>query len=70
MPSKPLDLAMEAAKAFIKDMRAFHAETSQTKAHEIAARQMAALQQYRGAREKPLRVTDVIKMSRQMKDQA
>jgi hypothetical protein len=61
---------MQVAKNFVRDLLAFHAETNQTKAHEIAARQMAVLQQYQGAREKPIRVTDVIKIFRQMKDQA
>jgi hypothetical protein len=30
MPSEPLDLAMEVAKAFIKDMRAYFAEPNAT----------------------------------------
>jgi hypothetical protein len=42
MPNKPLDLPMEVAKAFIKDMRAFFAEKNGVKADGIAARQLHA----------------------------
>jgi hypothetical protein len=39
MPRKPLDLPMQVAKAFIKDMRAFHVEPNAIKRDEIAGRQ-------------------------------
>ena len=36
--AKPFDLPMQVAKQFVKDMRAFHAETNAIKRDEIAAR--------------------------------
>jgi hypothetical protein len=39
MPRKPLDLPMQVANAFLKDMRAFHAEPNAIEQDEIAARQ-------------------------------
>jgi hypothetical protein len=36
MPSKPLDLQMEVAKAFVRDMRAFFAEMNAIRRDEIA----------------------------------
>jgi hypothetical protein len=67
MLRKPLELPPEVAKAFVKDMRAFHREDSQIKRAEIAARQRFALSQFQGPREKTLRITDVIKMFQEMK---
>ena len=69
MPSKPLDLPMQVAKAFIKDMKAFHAEPNAIKRDEIASRQLHALREYQGPREKKLRVHDVKGMFEEMKDQ-
>jgi hypothetical protein len=43
MPIKPLDLPMEVAKAFVKNMRAYHAKPNAIKRDEIAGRQMHAL---------------------------
>jgi hypothetical protein len=70
MARKPLDLPMEVAKAFVRDMRAYFAEPNAIKRDEIAARQLHALRQYQGPRDKKLRVTDVIEMFRQIKDRA
>ena len=69
MARKPLDLAMQVAKAFIKDMKAFHAEPNVIKRDEIASRQLHALRKYQGPREKKLRVHDVKEMFESMKDQ-
>jgi hypothetical protein len=55
MPLKPLDLPMEVAKAFVKDMRAYFAEPNAIKRDEIAARQLHALRGYQGPREKASR---------------
>ena len=44
MPSKPLDLPIEVAKAFVADMRAFHAEENAIKRDEIAAREAHILE--------------------------
>jgi hypothetical protein len=68
MARKPLDLPMQVAKAFVKDMRAYHAEPNAIKRDEIAARQLHALRGYQGPREKKLRVHDVKEMFEQMKD--
>jgi hypothetical protein len=38
MPQKPLDLPMQVAKAFAKDMRAYFAESNAIKRAEIAGR--------------------------------
>jgi hypothetical protein len=40
MPSKPIELPPEVARAFVRDMRAFHAEKSPIKRDEIASRQI------------------------------
>lgn len=40
MPAKPIELLLEVAKAFVRDMRAFHAERSPIKRNEIASRQI------------------------------
>jgi hypothetical protein len=64
---KQLELPPEVAKAFVRDMRAFHREKSQIKRAEIAARQRFALSQFQGPRDKTLRVTEVIKMFNEMK---
>ena len=70
MIRKPLDLPLAAvARAFVKDMTAFFAEEDKHKQDEIAARQLSALNQYRGRQEKPLRLSDIKMMFRQMKDQ-
>jgi hypothetical protein len=46
MPSKPLDLPIEVAKAFVADMRAFHAAKDSLKKDEIAAKQLWLLKQH------------------------
>jgi hypothetical protein len=56
MPRKPIELPPEIARAFVRDMKAFFAERNQIKADEIAIRQLVALNEYFGRREKPLRV--------------
>jgi hypothetical protein len=68
MSSKPIDLPPEIAKAFIRDMRAFHAEKSPIKRDEIAIRQLVILNVYLGRRERPLRVIDVKEMFLQLRD--
>jgi hypothetical protein len=66
---KQLDLPPEVARAFAKDMRAFFAEESLIRRDEIVARQLSALNEYRGRRDKPLRLSDVKDMFQRMKDQ-
>lgn len=71
MPSKPLDLPVDVAKAFVKDMRAFfNAGGTGTRADGIAGRQMHILRRYQGPREKPINVLDVKGMFLQMRKHA
>ena len=65
--AKPLDVPMEVAKAFVKDMRAYFAEPNAIKRDEIAGRQLRALRRYT-PRWKKLRITDVIEMFHEMKE--
>ena len=68
MPAKPLDLPLDVAKAFVRDMRAFFAAGGTgVKADGIAAMQLHALRQHYSGK---LRLTDVKEMFRQMRDQA
>jgi hypothetical protein len=59
MTGKPIDLPPQIARAFVKDMKAFFAEENLIKRDDIAARQLSALNEYRGRQEKPLRLSDV-----------
>jgi len=68
MPSKSLELPLAVAKAFARDMRAFHAEENSTKRDEIASRQLHVLKSFQRPREKPLRLADVKEMFEQMED--
>jgi hypothetical protein len=70
MPRKNLDLPMQVAKAFVKDMKAYFAEPNAIKRDEIAGRQMFALRQYQSVGEKPVRIPDIKQMFEEMKDQA
>ena len=49
-------------------MRAFFAEENQIKRDEVAARQLHALKEHQGPREKKLRLSDVKAMFEQIKD--
>jgi hypothetical protein len=66
--AKPLDIPMQVAKAFARDMRLYHAERDTVKRAEIAQRQFDALQRFQGWRDKPLRFRDITKMFDEMKD--
>ena len=52
MPIKQIELPLNVAKAFVRDMRAFFAEPSSLKQDEIAARQLHALNEFRRPRDK------------------
>jgi len=69
MARKPLDLPMTVAKAFAKDMRAYHAEPNAIKRDEIAARRLQALRPFTSRYGKKLRITDIIEMFQEMRDQ-
>jgi hypothetical protein len=64
---KPLELPPAVARAFVKDMKAYFAEENQGKQDEIALRQLHVLKEHQGPREKPLRLSDVKQMFREMK---
>ena len=67
VPSKPIELPPEVAKAYVRDMRAFFAAGGTgVKADAIAAQQLHALKQHYGGK---LRLIDVKEMFLQMKDQ-
>jgi hypothetical protein len=68
MPRKPIELPPAVARAFVRDMNAYFAETNLIKRDEIAIRQLVALNEYLGRRERPLRVTDVTAMFLQMRE--
>ncbi len=71
MPRKPIELPPEVAKAFVRDMRAYHAAgVDQIKKDGIAAQQLRVLCEYLGPRDKKLRLIDVREMFEQMKDNA
>jgi hypothetical protein len=66
MPSKPIELPPEVAKAFVRDMKAFFkAGGTGLKADGIAAMQLHALKQHYSGK---LRLTDVKEMFLQMRD--
>jgi hypothetical protein len=67
MSRKPIELSPEVAKAFVRDMRAFHAAKDSLKKDEIASKQLWLLKQHWKAK---LRITDVREMFVQMKDHA
>jgi hypothetical protein len=69
MIHKPLELPPAVARAFVKDMKAFFAEENRYKQDEIALRQLHALKEHQGPREKPLRLSDVKSLFIQMRDQ-
>jgi hypothetical protein len=67
---KPLNLPPAVARAFVRDMKTYFAEEDGHKRDAIAVRQLHALKEHQGPREKPLRLSDVKEMFQQMKDEA
>jgi hypothetical protein len=59
MPSKPIEVPPAIAKAFVRDMRAFHAEKSPIKRDEIASRQIHVLRQFQGKNERQIKLHQV-----------
>jgi len=68
MPSKPFELPPEAAKAFVRDMKAFFNANGPLMQDEIAAKQVWLLKQHLPSGTK-LRTSDVKELFLQMKDQ-
>jgi hypothetical protein len=67
---KPIELPPAAARAFVDDMRAYFAEENPIKRDGIAVRQLRALREHQGPREKKLRLSDVKEMFEEMKNHA
>jgi len=67
MPRKPIEPPPKVAKAFVRDMRAFHAAKNSLKKDEIGAKQLWLLKQHWNVK---LRMTDVREMFVEMKDHA
>jgi hypothetical protein len=67
MPRTPTYLPPGAARAFVDDMHAFHAEPNAIQRNEIAARQLRALREHRAGKMRLLRVKE---MFEQMKNHA
>ena len=70
MPRKPIDLPPAVARAFVEDMRAYFDEENRYKQDEIALRQLHALKEHQGPRDKALRLSDVKRMFLEMKGNA
>jgi hypothetical protein len=70
MPRKPVEIPPAAARAFVRDMRAFHAAATGFEKDEVAARQLHALRGHQRPGEKKLQVVDVHEMFEAMKDHA
>jgi hypothetical protein len=64
---KQIELPPNVAKAFVKDMQAYFAEDDGHKRNAIAVRQLHALKEHQGPREKPLGLSDVKAMYLEMK---
>jgi hypothetical protein len=64
---KKIDLPPNVARGFMDDMWAYFAEEDPTKRDVIAVRQLHALKEHQGPREKPLRLSDLKAMFREMK---
>jgi hypothetical protein len=68
MARKSLELPPKVAKAFLADLRAFHAEPNAIKRDEIAARQAWLLNQHLKPSNKELQTNDVKDMFERMHD--
>ena len=66
MPRKLSLLPSRVARAFLADMRAYHAAKGQLRKDEIAAKQLWPLKQHWNGK---LRITDVRELFEQMRDQ-
>ena len=64
---RPIELPPAVARAFVKDMKSFFAEEDKHRQDLIAVRQLNALKDHQGPREKPLRLSDVKRMFLEMK---
>jgi hypothetical protein len=67
--NKPLELPPAVARGFVDAVHDYFTEESPTKRDAIAAHQLSVLNQYRGRRGEPLRLSDVKQMFELMRDQ-
>jgi hypothetical protein len=67
MPRKPLELPPAVARAFVKDMRAFHAEKNGARRDAIVAQQAWLLNQHLA---KPVKIHEVKALFHEMKGHA
>ncbi|WP_298106319.1 hypothetical protein [Bradyrhizobium sp.] len=70
MTRKPLEFPPAVAKSFVADMNAYFKEQDGHKRDVIAVRQLHALKEFQGPRERPLRLSDVKRMFVLMKNRA
>ena len=70
MIRKPRDLPPAVARVFVKDMEAYFAEEDRLKRDEIALRQLHALREHQGPREKTHGLPDVKALFLQMRNHA
>ena len=63
----PIELPPEVARGFVDAMKDYFAEDDPTKRDAIAAHQLNVLNQYRGRRDDPLRLSDIKEMFRELK---
>jgi hypothetical protein len=68
MPRKPIELPPEVAKAFVRDMRAFHARRALLReTRSLAAKSMPCVS-YQGKSERPIKLHQVKQMFEEMRD--
>jgi hypothetical protein len=67
MSKPPLNLPMAVVKSFVDDMNEYWSEPNAVSRAEIAERQLTALQQFLGPRDKKLRLRDVIALFEEMR---
>lgn len=70
LPTTPphINLPPDVARAFVEDALAYFDESDQVKRDTIAVKQLHALKELQGPREKPLRLSDVKKMFAEMRE--
>jgi hypothetical protein len=70
MPRKPVDIPPNAAKAFMRDLKAFFKEPDPHKRDEIAARQMHSLWEHQRPGDRRVNILDVKELFHAMQNHA
>jgi hypothetical protein len=65
--AKLLELPPAVARGFVSAMKDYFAEEDKHKQDAIAAHQLSVMNQYRGQRDKPLRLSDIKDIFRELK---